>query len=86
MHVDGNAVIGALSLALGVDVSEADLVCASCGSRHEVAETRVYRRAPGMVIRCPACGAAEIILVEIAHRFEVTLRGISRIELSRASA
>ena len=36
-HVDGNAVIGALSLALGTDVGGGSLECAGCGDTHEIA-------------------------------------------------
>lgn len=80
-YVDGNAVIGALSLALGVDTGHADVVCAACGHDHPVAEAQVYLRCPGIVIRCPNCTGAEIVLVEIEHRFEVTINGIERLVL-----
>ncbi|MGI9599483.1 MAG: DUF6510 family protein, partial [Acidimicrobiales bacterium] len=58
-YVDGNAVIGALSLALGADTATAGVVCAACGHDHPVAEAQVYLRCPGMVIRCPSCTNAE---------------------------
>ena len=80
-YVDGNAVIGALSLALGVDAGRAALTCAACGDHHAVAQTRVYRRCPGMVLRCPGCGGAEIVLIEIGRRFELTLTGTARLDL-----
>lgn len=80
-YVDGNAVIGALSLALGTDTSHAALVCAACGHDHLVAETQVYLRCPGIVIRCPNCAGVEIVLVEMEHRFEVTINGIERLVL-----
>jgi hypothetical protein len=81
-YVDGNAVIGALSLAMGADVGEAGVVCAACGHDHPVAKARVFLRCPGMVLRCPSCSAAEIVLVEIDHRFELTVRGVATIELA----
>ena len=76
-HVDGNAVIGALSLALGTDVGEGSLECAGCGDTHEIARTQVYLRCPGMVLRCPGCGAVEVVIVEIRHRLTATLTGIT---------
>ena len=79
-YVDGNAVIGALSLALGVDTGHAVVVCAACGLDHPVAEAHVYLRCPGIVIRCPSCTNAEIVLIEIEHRFQVTISGITRLE------
>jgi hypothetical protein len=78
-HVDGNAVIGALSLALGADTANAAVVCAACGHDHPVAVAHVYLRCPGIVIRCPNCTNAEIVLVEIEHRFQLTVNGISRL-------
>lgn len=83
-HVDGNAVLGVLSLALGTDVGAAALTCAACGNHHAVAETWVYLRCPGIVLRCPSCSGAEIVLVEIAHRFELTVSGTARIDLATA--
>ena len=82
-HVDGNAVVGALSIALGVDVSLAELVCDKCGADHAVAEAVVYLRCPGAVIRCPSCSAAEIVLVEIDHRYQVTLTNVANLRLQR---
>jgi hypothetical protein len=84
-HVDGNAVIGALSLALGADASLAELVCASCGANHPVAEARVYLRCPGIVIRCPNCTTVEIVLVEIEHRFQITLANVANLRLQAVS-
>lgn len=81
-HVDGNAIVGALSIALGTDVANATLECRGCGGTHRLTETRVYLRCPGYVIRCPACGGVEIVMVEIAHRFEVTMSGIGALRLA----
>ena len=80
-HVDGNAVIGALSVALGADMADAAAVCEHCGLRHAIAECHVYLRCPGIVMRCPQCGSVEIVLVEIAHRFEITMSGIAALSL-----
>ncbi len=81
-HVDGNAVIGALSIALGVDMGDAGAVCDNCGLRHAIAECHVYLRCPGIVMRCPHCAAVEIVLVEIAHRFQVTMNGVAALNLT----
>ena len=84
-HVDGNAAIGALSLATGTDVGAATLVCAVCGNHHPVAETHVYRRCPGLVMRCPNCTATEIVLVEIEHRIHLTLRNVRTLDLGTSN-
>ena len=84
-HVDGNAVIGALSLALGTDVGGGSLECAGCGDTHEIARTHVYLRCPGMVLRCPGCGAVEVVIVEIRHRLTATLSGIAALRTGPAA-
>lgn len=84
-HVDGNAMIGALSLAMGADLAGAGGVCAGCGHDHRLAEAHVYLRCPGMVMCCPNCAGAEIVLVEIQHRFILTVRGLATIRLGEAA-
>jgi hypothetical protein len=81
-HVDGNAVIGALSIALGADMADAGAVCGNCGLRHAIAECHVYLRCPGIVMRCPQCASVEIVLVEIAHRFQITMSGVQALNLT----
>ena len=85
-YVDGNAIIGALSIATGTDVSLAELVCGACGQRHSIAQAHVYLRCPGTVIRCPGCGAAEIVLVEINHQIQLTVNNVSSIDFRTATA
>jgi hypothetical protein len=55
MHVDGSAAAGDFAHVLGFDVTTATLICASCGRAAAFAESHVYHRAPGFVVRCPAC-------------------------------
>ncbi|MBT2393588.1 MULTISPECIES: DUF6510 family protein [Streptomyces] len=81
VHVDGNAIAGAMSLVLGREATMIVLQCAECGDRHRVAETRVYLRCPGMVVRCPACSACEVLLVDRPHRLQLTLMSIRLMEL-----
>jgi hypothetical protein len=85
-HVDGNAVIGALSIALGTDVGAGSLECAGCGDHHEIARTHVYLRCPGMVLRCPGCGAVEVVVVEIRHRLTAVLTGVAALRTRPAVA
>jgi hypothetical protein len=80
-HVDGNAVAGALSLVLGREASTIVLECAACGDRHRVAETRVYLRCPGMVVRCPACSECEALLVDRPRGLQLTLMSIRTLQL-----
>ena len=78
-YVDGNAILGALSLALGTDAGEAEGICARCGHHHHLAKSHVYLRNPGLVMRCPNCNGVELIVVEIEHRLMLTITGLATI-------
>jgi hypothetical protein len=53
--LDGNAAAGAFSVALGVDASMIDIVCAGCGDRALFAEERAYVEGPGTTLCCRRC-------------------------------
>lgn len=78
--LDGNAIAGLLYDVFGGEMTTATGVCAACGSTRQVAELRVYLRAPGTVVRCPACGAVLIVIVERRGINCVDLRGLSSLE------
>ena len=80
-YVDGNALAGALAVAFGRDMTNSEGECAECGNRHRLAETHVYLRCPGMVMRCPNCDNPEIVIVEINHHLHLTVGGLSTITL-----
>ncbi len=71
--LDGNAIAGALYEWFGSDMTTATGVCAHCGTRSQLAELRVYLRAPGCVARCAGCDSVVLVLVET--------RGETRIHL-----
>jgi phage FluMu protein Com len=54
-HVDGNAAAGAFAGVVGFDVTTATVKCAGCGQVAPFAESHVYLRAPGIVVRCARC-------------------------------
>jgi hypothetical protein len=63
--LDGNAIAGALFEHFGTDMTATRGSCAHCGATAQVGELRVYTRAPGTVVRCPACGDVVMVLVEL---------------------
>ena len=75
MHVDGNAAAGAFAEALGFDVTTTTLACDGCGRVGTFAETHVYRRAPGIVVRCPGCSHILARLVQTPTDVWLDLRG-----------
>ncbi|ORA75253.1 hypothetical protein BST28_22065 [Mycolicibacter kumamotonensis] len=74
-HTDGNAAAGAFATALGFDVTTAMLTCAKCGRIGAFAQSHVYHRAPGIVVRCPNCEAVLARLVQTPTDVWLDLRG-----------
>jgi hypothetical protein len=80
MSLDGNAIAGLLFAVFGEEMTTATGVCASCGMASQVAELRVYLRAPGAVARCSRCENVVMVLVEIRGVTCVDLRGLAALE------
>lgn len=73
--LDGNALAGPLFDYFGVEMTMARGSCSYCGAAAQVAELRVYARAPGTVARCPRCGNAVMVVVSIGDTPKVHLSG-----------
>jgi uncharacterized protein DUF6510 len=61
--LDGNAIAGLLQEVFGGDMTTVPGVCAHCGDERLLAESRVYLRAPGVVVRCGSCHGVLMVLV-----------------------
>jgi len=81
IELDGNAIAGDLEAVFGTDVSGVHCVCGSCGARAFVAESVVYMRGPGTVVRCRSCGEVHMVLVTIRAVTCVDLRGLAALEM-----
>ena len=57
LMLDGNAIGGLLREVFVEETTTAKSTCASCGAVREVGALHVFAAAPGMVVRCPGCGA-----------------------------
>jgi hypothetical protein len=77
--LDGNAVAGRLMAALGVDLTGVPGSCATCGVVSMVGELRAYVRAPGAVLRCPACSSVVLRIVETPTRTYIDLSGAAHL-------
>jgi hypothetical protein len=51
--------------------------CAGCGMSGPLAETAVYLRAPGVVVRCRHCDTVLAVMVERRGRHCIDLGGVS---------
>jgi Family of unknown function (DUF6510) len=81
LRLDGNAIGGLLLELFGAELTDAPSVCASCGSREEVARLDVYLHAPGVVVRCCHCDAVMIRIVQGRGRTWLDLSGTGCLEL-----
>ena len=69
--LDGNAIAGPLLEYFGTEMTTASGACAHCGATAQVAELRVYMRAPGAVARCVACGGVVIVVLNLGGTLRV---------------
>jgi DNA-directed RNA polymerase subunit RPC12/RpoP len=76
--LDGNAIGGMLLEVFGTDLTAAETVCATCGAAAVVAETVVYLRVPGTVVRCRTCGSVLMVIAQI--------RGVNCVDLGGMTA
>src|SRR2546425_4574804 len=75
LMVDGNAVAGQLQQIFGRDMTTAVARCAGCARDAEMGALMAFTRGPGVVLRCPACGAAVARIVETASEIYLEARG-----------
>jgi hypothetical protein len=78
--LDGNAIAGRLFEVFGGEMTTATGKCAHCGARGPVAETVVYLRAPGTVVRCRSCLNVLLVLVTMRGTTCVDLGGFADLE------
>jgi hypothetical protein len=78
--LDGNAIAGLLYDVFGAEMTTALGVCASCGARGPIAESEVYLRAPGTVVRCRVCRDVHMVFVTVRGTTCVDLRGLSSLD------
>lgn len=76
--LDGNAIAGMMFEAFGTEMTTATGSCTHCRATAQVAELRVYMRAPGAVARCPSCGSVVMVLVRIRGELRIDDRHFAR--------
>ncbi|MFL5779325.1 MAG: DUF6510 family protein [Chloroflexota bacterium] len=81
--LDGNAVAGMLESLLGADMTVIPGRCASCGAVSMIGAMPAYVRAPGAVLRCPACTAVIVRIVETDTLTYVDVRGAAYLRFER---
>lgn len=80
--LDGNAIAGPLCDYFGTEMTAATGSCRHCGASSQIAELRVYSRAPGSVVRCRSCGQVVIVVFEVQDQLRVDMRDFQLVEPS----
>jgi hypothetical protein len=78
--LDGNAIGGLLHDVFGTEMTAAVGTCTTCGTTAPMAETVVYLRAPGTVVRCRTCTAVLMVVVQRGQQRCVSLSGLTQLE------
>ena len=78
--LDGNAIAGLLADVFETELTTATGHCRSCGTHGPLAETAVYLRAPGTVVRCRTCSGVLMVFVAVRGTTCVDLRGLTALE------
>jgi hypothetical protein len=81
LRLDGNAAAGMLDEIFRIEATTAVATCASCGARGAVGEVHVYAHGPGVVMRCPSCGAVVMRFARIRGRMVADMRGVRELRL-----
>ena len=82
MALDGNAIGGLLLEVFGSDMTSAEASCAACGAVGPVAETTVYVRGPGTVVRCRRCTNVLMVVAHVRGLNCVDLSGVAKLEVN----
>ncbi len=81
--LDGNAVAGVLAAAFGLEMTTVPGRCAHCHTVSVVGQLRAYTRAPGTVLRCPACAGVVLRIVETPTATLVDTSGATWLRFER---
>ena len=84
--LDGNAVAGLLDEVFGVDMTASPTICVHCGRAGDLATLLAFTRAPGVILRCPACSSVLLRVVQTPDAIYLDARGTMCLRLARRSS
>ena len=83
LTLDGNAVAGLLQEVFSFEVTASPAECANCGNISAVGGLIAYTQAPGAVLRCPACSAVMLRIVETPGGILFEATGVKHFNFKR---
>jgi hypothetical protein len=84
--LDGNAIGGLLLEIFAAEMTSAQATCAVCGAVRPLADTLVYLRGPGTVVRCRTCTSVLMVMSHVRGLNCVDLIGLAALDVKAASA
>jgi hypothetical protein len=82
LMLDGNAAAGLLQEVFGLEMTANPAECANCGNVSEMGGLLAFTQAPGLVLRCPACEAVMVRLVQTPRGTYLDARGATYVRLA----
>ena len=83
--LDGNAAAGMLQAIFGFEMTSVRAMCNGCGATNPIGATAAYMSAMGTVVRCPACNAALIRVVQGKGSYWLDMRGVRVLQISQTA-
>ena len=83
LMLDGNAAAGVLREIFAVELTASPTECAHCGREGELGTLLAFVRAPGLVLRCPACEQVMLRIVQTPEATYLDARGVASLRLDR---
>ncbi len=80
-RLDGNAAGGILGQIFALEMTTAEVICATCDTVGPLGAALVYGVAMGAIIRCPGCGEALIRVAHARRRYWIDLSGARLLQL-----
>jgi Family of unknown function (DUF6510) len=82
---DGNAVAGLLQEVFGVEMTDNQAQCATCGAVSLIGELLVFGGTMGSVLRCPKCQEMMMRIVSRHNDLWLDMQGISYMRKERVT-
>lgn len=86
LMLDGNAAGGMFYELFGAEMTASPTECATCGTPNEMGAMRTFNQAPGMIMRCPACGNIVLRIVQTPDAIYIDARGAAYLRIARVSS
>ena len=82
LMLDGNALAGIFFDIFGVEMTASPTECASCGRTGDLGTLLAFTRAPGIILRCPACEQVMLRVVRTPGGTYLDARGVVYLKIS----